>query len=63
MKLHALSYQHNGRTWYITLEGGHEEIQAHAMHLGLTVEGGIEEQIPVSDADLQNITNRQKDSQ
>jgi hypothetical protein len=44
-KLHAASYEHNGKQYAITLEGCHEEVHAHAMRLGLTIDGVIVEQI------------------
>jgi hypothetical protein len=40
-KLHAASYEHNGKQYAITLEGCHEEVHAHAMRLGLTIDGVI----------------------
>lgn len=55
-KLHAASYEHNGKQYAITLEGCHEEVHAHAMRLGLTIDGVIVEQIP---ADGYNQRERQ----
>jgi hypothetical protein len=40
-KLHAASYQHNGIDYAITLEGCNEEVHAHAMRLGMTIDGNI----------------------
>jgi hypothetical protein len=40
-KLHAASYQHNGIDYAITLEGCNEEVHAHAMRLGMAIDGNI----------------------
>lgn len=44
IKLHAASYTHNGVQYAITLEGCHEEVHAHAMRLGLQIDGVVVEQ-------------------
>lgn len=45
-KLYALTYYVNGCKFDITVLGRHEEIHAHAMRLGLIVEGPIIEAVP-----------------
>ena len=51
-KLHAASYEHNGLQYAITLEGCHEEVHAHAMRLGLIIDGEILEQIKTDNLDF-----------
>jgi hypothetical protein len=49
-KLHAASYQHNGIDYAITLEGCNEEVHAHAMRLGMAIDGNIVHQEMLSAA-------------
>lgn len=60
-KLHALSYKSNGIPYSITIEGCHEEVHQHARNLGLTYDGIICEQIPLTDAEMERLTRYAND--